>query len=558
MKRTNKLLKALTCGAVAIAFTACTDSWDNHYQPKPELNATETLWDLIEADPELSDFAAYAKATGYDELLSQNRFYTVWAPVNGSEFYQGKDLANADETTLETYKFEFVENHIADYNHTASGNMPEGDDNKIKMINGKYNLFIGSTDNYTFKNVTVSKANIAAKNGLLHKIANNAVFTANIWEQLAKAPEDSITLLNEYLKSFDEIIFDKANSVEGPTVDNQITYLDSVIIESNEWFERIGQLNREDSSYVMFAPTNKAWREIYEKAKTYFVYDKTNAQGDSLQDAMAKDFMVRFLVFSNSINKHPQDSMISMCYSALSGVGRRQIETFKDEELDRLDDNLVKSYELSNGTLHIVDSYNYRTFWHDTLRLEGEFLYGVEDGLQSSEAEYTQSNKEMVSIPRDSAKYKETHNGIIGVYSPSTPTGNPTLTYTFNNVLSAKYRVKIVMMPANFINYRDTVLLPNKFNATLKYRDVTGKSKSIAMGKDILSNPYKVDTITLIPNKAEEGVDYFEFPVNEFNLGTSESAMTELEIKGRVGSRETEFDRVLRIDQVYLEPVTEE
>ena len=558
MKRKNIVLKALTCGITALAFTACTDTWDNHYQPKPELNATETLWDLIEADPELSDFAAYAKATGYDELLSQNRFYTVWAPVNGSEFYQGKDLANADETTLETYKFEFVENHIADYNHTASGNMPEVDANKIKMLNGKYNLFIGSADNYTFKNAAVEKTNIAAKNGLLHKIANNAVFTANIWEQLAKVPEDSITLLNEYLKSFDEIIFDQANSVEGPTVDNQITYLDSVIIESNEWFERIGQLNREDSSYVMFAPTNKAWRETYEKAKTYFVYDKTNPQGDSLQDAMAKDFMVRFLVFSNSINKHPQDSMISMCYSALSGVGRRQVETFKDEELDRLDDNLVKSYELSNGTLHIVDSYNYRTFWHDTLRVEGEMLFGVDDGLDPSAAEYTQSNKQMVSIPRDSAKYKETHNGIIGVYSPSTPTGNPTLTYTFNNVLSAKYRVKIVMMPANFINYRDTVLLPNKFNATLKYRDVTGKSKSIAMGKDILSNPYKVDTITLIPNKAEEGVDYFEFPVNEFNLGTSGTAMTELEIKGRVGSRETEFDRVLRIDQVYLEPVTEE
>lgn len=558
MKRTNKLLKALTCGAVAIAFTACTDSWDNHYQPKPELNATETLWDLIEADPELSDFAAYAKATGYDELLSQNRFYTVWAPINGSEFYQGKDLANADKTTLETYKFEFIENHIADYNHTASGNMPEENANKIKMLNGKYNLFIGSADNYTFKNVAVNKANIAAKNGLLHKIANNAVFTANIWEQLAQAPEDSITLLNEYLKSFDEIIFDEANSVEGPRVDGQITYLDSVIIESNEWFERIGQLNREDSSYVMFAPTNKAWRETYEKAKTYFVYDKTNAQGDSLQDAMAKDFMVRFLVFSNSINKHPQDSMISMCWSALSGVGRRQVETFKDEELDRLDDNLVKTYELSNGTLHIVDSYNYRTFWHDTLRVEGEELFGVEDGLDQSVAQYTQSNKEMVTIPRDSAKYKETHNGMIGVYSPSTPTGNPTLKYSFNNVLSAKYRVKVVMMPANFINYRDTVLLPNKFNATLKYRDVTGKSKSITVGKDVLSNPYKVDTITLIPNNAAEGVDYFEFPVNEFNLGTSGTAITELEIKGRVGSRETEFDRVLRIDQVYLEPVTEE
>lgn len=73
-----------------------------------------------------------------------------------------------------------------------------------------------------------------------------------------------------------------------------------------------------------------------------------------------------------------------------------------------------------------------------------------------------------------------------------------------------------MLVPANFINYRDTVLLPNKFNATLKYRDVTGKSKSLVMGKDIISDPTKVDTITLIPNKAEEGVDYFEFPVNEY------------------------------------------
>ena len=78
------------------------------------------------------------------------------------------------------------------------------------------------------------------------------------------------------------------------------------------------------------------------------------------------------------------------------------------------------------------------------------------------------------------------------------------------------------------------------------------------MGKDIISDPTKVDTITLIPNKAEEGVDYFEFPVNEYLLGTGVTPMTELEIKGRVGSRETEFDRVLRIDQIYLEPVTEE
>jgi hypothetical protein len=183
---------------------------------------------------------------------------------------------------------------------------------------------------------------------------------------------------------------------------------------------------------------------------------------------------------------------------------------------------------------------------------------GEAEGL-SSGFEYAQSKKDVPIISKDSVeKYKQIHNGRIGVYTPSTATGNPTLTFTVPNVLSAKYRVKVVFVPANFVNYRDTVLLPNKFNATLKYRDVTGKSKSLVMGKDLTTNPLKVDTITLIPNKAEEGVDYFEFPVNEYLLSTSETTMTELEIKGRVGSRETEFDRVLRIDQVYLEPVTEE
>jgi hypothetical protein len=77
MKRKNIVFKALTCGLASLAMTACTDIWDSHYQSKPELNATETLWDLIQADAELNQFEAYVEATGYAEVLKQNRFYTV-------------------------------------------------------------------------------------------------------------------------------------------------------------------------------------------------------------------------------------------------------------------------------------------------------------------------------------------------------------------------------------------------------------------------------------------------------------------------------------------------
>ena len=552
MKRKNIVFKALTCGLATLAFTACTDTWDSHYAPKAELNATETLWELIEADPELSKFAEFAKATGYDEVLSQNRFYTVWAPVNDAEFFVGKEnlnFAELSDSMLNVYKFEFVENHIADYNHTATGTMTK---NLVKMLNGKYNGFNGTTGEYLFKNAAVAQANIAAKNGLLHKTADNAIFTANIWEQLGK--EESISLLNGFLKSYNEIVFDRYSSVEGPTVNGQVTYLDSVIIEDNDWFGRIGRLNREDSSYIMFAPTNKAWEEIYEKAKTYFVYDETVADRDSLQDVMTKDFLVRHLVFSNTLQKSPTDSLVSY-YN-----GYYRPEVFKGEDLEKLYANLVETKELSNGTLNIVDSYNYRTFWHDTLRTQGESLLGEAEGAEN--VEYKTANKTYASISKDSIdKYYQTSNGSIGIYSPSSPTGNPDLYFTIKNTLSAKYRIKLVLAPADFVNWRDTVLLPNKFTATLSYKDLASdKKKSVKAGEKLVYTPThaKLDTITLIPASAAEGEDYFTFPANEYNLTSQETTITQLQIKGAVGSREAGFDRVLRVEQVFLEPVTEE
>ncbi len=551
MKRKNIVFKALTCGLASLAFTACTDTWESHYQPKAELNATETLWELIEADPELTKFAEFAKATGYDEVLSQNRFYTVWAPVNDAAFFQGKENMNWEtlgDSMLNVYKFEFVENHIADYNHTATGTMTK---NLVKMLNGKYNDFVGTTGNYTFEDAAVAKANIAAKNGLLHKTATNAIFTANIWEQLDK--ESSVSLLNGFLKAYNEVIFDETNSVEGPMVDGKVTYLDSVVIEYNKWFSRIGQLNREDSSYTMFAPTDRAWAEAYDKAKTYFVYDEATADRDSLQDVITKDFMVQHLVFSNTLQKSPQDSLVSY----YNGVFRPEV--FKGESLEKLYANRVDTKELSNGTLHIVDSYNYRTFWHDTLRVQGEALFGEAEGAETPE--YKQAVKSYAYISKDSVDmYYQTSNGNIGVYEPSTPTGNPQLYFTIKNTLSAKYRVKLVLAPATFVNWRDTVLLPNKFNASLIYRNIDGKKKTVELAKNYITSPTreKLDTITLIPTNAAEGEDYFTFPVNEYNLSSQETTITQLQIQGKVSARESGFDRVLRVEQVFLEPVTEE
>lgn len=549
MKRKNIVFKALTCGLASLAFTACTDTWESHYQSKPELNATETLWDLIEADPELSQFEAYIKATGYEEVLKQNRFYTIWAPVDGSEFYTTHPLEGVSDSMINVYKLEFVENHIADYNHTASGAM--SDNNKVKMLNGKYNVFKGNTGGYIFKNAEVTEANIAAKNGLLHKTATNAVFTPNVWEQLAKEP--LIASLNGYLKSFDEIRFDEYSSVQGPTVDGKVTYLDSVFEEHNDWYSRIGRLNREDSSYIMFAPTDKAWAETYERVKTFFVYDEQVVGRDSLQDEMAKDYMCINLAFSKTIQESPDDSLTVYSRSNLgNGSFRYKKEVFKNEEYERLFSNLIETKELSNGTLHIVDSFNYRNYWHDTLRVQGESLYGEAEGLTDAK-EYENAIKSYLSISKDSVdRYYQTQNGTVGVYKSSLSNNNPRLRFNISNVLSASYRIKAVFVPGNWVDERDTTFLPCKIKASLAYRDLNGKKKTQSFGNYQI-NTRVVDTITFVVKNNE----IFNFPANELGLDASQ-IMTQLTIEGAVGPREKNFDRTLRIDQVFLEPVTEE
>lgn len=551
MKRKNIVFKALTCGLASLAFTACTDTWETHYQPKPELNASETLWDLIQMDPELNQFEAFVKETGYDEVLKQNRFYTIWAPVDGSEFYTSHPLEGISDSMLNVYKTEFVENHIADYNHTASGTLSK---NKVKMLNGKYNTFEGSADNYTFKNTTVTTANIAAKNGLLHKVNTNAIFTPNIWEQLAKEP--SVALLNAFLKSYDEITFDRNSSVEGPTIDGQVTYLDSVFEHTNEWFNRIGKMNREDSSYIMFALTDKAWTEAYDNIKNYFVYDETVTERDSLQDLMTKDYMCARLGFSQTIQKDMNDSLISI---SSSNYGNNSLwykkYVYKDEEYAHMLDQIVESKELSNGVMHIVDNFIYKNFWHDTIRVQGESLYGAPEGVEPEE--YETAIKGYGSISKDSVdKYYQISGGRIGIYEPEISNSNPKLTFTFKNVLSAKYRVKIVFVPKQFINWDDTLnIMPNKYNATLTYRNEKGKKTTLKLGTNLVNNPYKVDTVTLVPDKSDN--DIIEFPVNELGIDAT-SVMTQLKIEGKVGARDKNYDRVLRVDQVFLEPVIEE
>src|SRR6188508_692001 len=85
---------------------AC-DDWDEHNQTTDE-KLNENLLQLINKDPQLSTFSEYLTATGYDQVLTTSKTFTVWAPDNNALATLSPDIVNdVAQLTL------FVGNHIS-------------------------------------------------------------------------------------------------------------------------------------------------------------------------------------------------------------------------------------------------------------------------------------------------------------------------------------------------------------------------------------------------------------------------------------------------------------
>ena len=561
------------CSFVVLALTACTDVWDEHYQTNPALAGDENLWELISSNPDLEEFAALLVATGYDSLLTMNRNYTVWAPISMPD---GFLLDGASDSLLSVYRKEIVENHIADFSHVAGG-IRDKDDiksyKKIKMLNGKFYDFAKSkrSGGYEFSEKGLKVSNVMAKNGVLHVLNGHADFSANIWEQLAKV--QLVDSLRSFLyKDYDDTEFDPYASTPGPIVDGKLTYLDSVYKISCRWFNEIGQLNREDSSYTMYALTNNAWMKMYEMAKTYFVYDTAmvtksestygQLSSEKATEAIAKDMMCRNLVFSNTINKKYFQGESDTLVSNYRYAYPRQV--FVGNYADTLRNGMVEEFKLSNGTLYVVDEVNYDPFvcWHDTIRVEGESV-GYQSEFEEDVAKATVVSK---GIHQDSTLYDRISKGAIGVVTPIAVTGKPILKFYVDNILSGYYKISIVLLPPNIVDPADTIFVkPNKFKARLYVAgkmdknmeaiefDGDGKAKK----GEYVSNELKIDTIVL--------AECVKVPFCEYNLNIfkENKRKTHLEIQTSVTAMENKgssrenwkYDTSYRIDQVIFEPV---
>lgn len=473
--------------AAVLAASSCSDFDDYNEVPGERLpSASQSLWENISGNAELSQFAALVKKSGYDKLLSSSRFYTVWAPLNGKF-----DHAKWEAADSATVRFQFVENHITDYNHYISAPVDE----RITTLNEKTYDFKGTSADAKFGGVAVEKANVAGRNGVMHLLDGEAIYRPNFYEYLtANKAADS---LSAYILRYEQSVLDEENSVAGPIVNGVQTYEDSVMIVSNTMLRRFdAKLDSEDSTYTVFVPTNEAWNTAYAAIKSTLSYGKGVIKSEKvymqngvlktedvkqevnaayLSDSLTCLTLASGLYYSNNnqYNKWLVDgnSFADTLYSTT-----RTKYSHPQEILAR---QVGETEQMSNGELRVVDSLAFRSWeWYNPVLQSSYRMSAYKNASvpQYITARTLREGLEEIDIPHvDMANFLE--DGLrFSWIQPKTMSDMIAYFNLQGGVLSTKYSIYCVIVPpcadANYAAYDpDAEMKPSLFNASLSYYD---------------------------------------------------------------------------------------
>lgn len=383
-----KVRYIIMTAAVALGLQGCSD-WDDHYDATGNNipGADATLWQQINSRPEISNFATLLKKVGYDEVLNTNQCYTVWAPNNDAYDFE---TYNAMSDSL--LKAEFLNNHIARGYHRASGDINE----RVHFLNKKVLSFAGDGE-YTLGGNAVKSANILSKNGMMHLLDGMMEFRPNFYDYFNREHTDGFksTIISDLFMSNMKREMDKENSVEGPIKDGEITYLDTVFVETNKWFDLLNaELTTEDSTYTMVIPSDIAWEKAYKHIEplykypakiqpftlkndenndlTYTVAGKQDIDADSLKRTYTQLGILSSLIYSNTVNPALRDGSLptGATDSIKSTAGNYMYNTlnYRDQNSSFVNDAQelftdTRKETLSNGIAWLADDSLYLKPW---------------------------------------------------------------------------------------------------------------------------------------------------------------------------------------------------
>ena len=559
----------LYCGVV-VALAACTDTWDEHYDSLGSGSVHEgSLWQAIKSNPDLSNFASVVEACDFSKSLDGSQVFTVFAPTNSSfskeeadaliAEFRAQKSANVIEEDNTVIK-EFIQNHVALYNYSVSSESCDS----ILLMNGKYAVL--STND--IDGVEMITKNQLYGNGVLYTLKDKVKFLSNVFEYVAKDPELDSLRSFLYNSKYYYREFLPERSVPGSIVDGRTQYLDSVFMQRNDLFSYLGQLNLEDSTYLMIAPTNDVWKNLVEEYETYFNYPENVNKRDSMVYTSTRLAIINGTTFSRTFNPEKNLNDSAMSESCVKNYAMRKSRWGAPFEYYQYYKPKTKPYGvLSQDQSDIVKCSNgevYKTSqWNiDKLMTFNKFLIYEAEGRSLKEVSKTlDSRGDSVNtvtaftrqVSADNKYYNKVWDNRFVEFQPNFGTLNHSVTFTLSDVLSnIGYDIYLVTAPAlaSDSNAVEELRVPTIMRCTI---NVPGKGDSPIVGedgkaKDFKTTPDAVDYLLL----AED----YKFDVCTYGI-SDESLQVTLKVETRVSNsqlRNNTYTRTMRLDCVLLVP----
>lgn len=562
----------LCCGA-AVAFTACTDTWDDHYNSVGNSGIHEgTLWQAIKSNPDLSNFASVVEACDFAKSLNSSQVFTVFAPTNAnfssedanqliSQYKKEKSagVTEDDNTVLK----EFVQNHVALYNYSVAADSRDS----IMLMNGKYAV-LSSND---IDGVEMLTKNVLYGNGVLYTLKDKVSYLTSVFEYVSKDPDLDSLYSFLYNPSYYYKEFVPERSVPGSIVDGKTQYLDSVYMQRNDLFSYLGQLNIEDSTYLMIAPTNEVWNNLVTEYEQYFNYPQNVNKRDSMVYTQTRLAIVNGTTFSRTFNPDKVLSDSAMSVSSVKEYSLRQsywgapFEYYQyikplDAPYGVLSQEPSDIIKCSNGSVYKASTWNIDKLmtFHQYRIIEAENTSNIKEmskELGNQGDSVTTVQRTVQYVDAQNSFYNKVWSGRFMEYTP-TMTVNYSVTYYLRDVLSnIGYDIYMVTQPvlASDSNAAPERRLPVVLKCTL---DSPGRDPEVLVNANpttdkntqFVTSPDSVNYILLAEDYK---FDYCTVGVND------ETLQATLKIETDVKSselRKKQYVRDLNLDCILLVP----
>ena len=573
-----------------LLLTSCSDYSDYNSVPSAgDLpSANQTLWENISSDPQLTKFAALAKQCKFSETLNSPRFFTLWAPVDGSiSDAEYNRLMASDSATIVK---QFMQQHMTEYNYPVTSALQGMN---IVSLNAKHHPFTQQS----FDGIPYATVNIPATNGLMHKINGLSEFYPNLYENFDFL--EGCDLIKNYIQKYDEYYLDVNASVIGPLRDGKQTYLDSVLKKRNNVIREImrADLEDEDSTYCMLIPNDNAWQKAYDAINPLYNYipkmdymdlekktlvasslkatdskaDKAAEADSELQDSLTCRNIVQNLVFSNWYSGNqplfgkgvfaPADTALTTSFSHITNMQGAIAHT-------------VAVNEMSNGMTRTVDSLTFAP-WE---------TYNPVLGTAVPEATMKVTKLTQHNIPLDSLAGRDSlfskvpamfrqwilpktsrFFSYVAVDSANIDgtTGKPEFNFALRGVRSTTYHIYVVTVPAQ-VEEPLADVKPYYLRFYLSWTDAANKQQYTVLPNGAKSsyemttdNGASTATLTYLGDPGRLNVfdlGEFTFPASYYGLDAYPSLMMMHTKSYTSSANRRKYDQQMRVAGVFLVP----